>query len=457
MSARTARVARLAFSLALMCAACGVVAPSALAGGGGSQYSYTVRISPATAPAGSSTTFDVALKNTSSPGTNLGSAAFSPPLGFRVTHVSLPAGAKGHVYVLFNIVLLENVNVAPGSTLHVSATANTPSRCNNYFDRWLSVANAGGLFGRLLRLDTANSSLTTDVTCASPAAGLQIGTQPSDSIVGQPISPAVTVKLVDAGGNGVDSSGIPVTVALGNNPAGATLGGTTTQNTVDGVATFNDLTLDKPDNGYSLAASSSGLTNATSNSFNENNTSTPCPSGATCTNTITSGSGSLGVDVSSGSTDATLTESVDVGTPMDGPGSNPDADPGCANYSPPEASADWYEFVVQPADGETFDRSKTVTWTVRGTTTDGFEVCFGAPYQFVSLNSDGHPDDAPAGTLPDGSPGFVGLLASCSDFTGGSPCVSSLTTEEDPTTGEDEAVAVVSIPAFLTGDPWMAR
>ena len=68
---------------------------------------------------------------------------------------------------------------------------------------------------------------------------------------------------------------------------------------------------------------------------------------------------------------------------MDGPGSDPEADPGCANYSPPEASADWYEFVVQPADGETFDRSKTVTWTVKGTTTDGFQVCFGAPYQFV--------------------------------------------------------------------------
>ena len=46
--------------------------------------------------------------------------------------------------------------------------------------------------------------------------------------------------------------------------------------------------------------------------------------------TVTSGSGSLQVDVGSGSTDATLTESVDVGTPMDGPGSDPEADPGCA-------------------------------------------------------------------------------------------------------------------------------
>lgn len=132
---RTARAARLGLSLALVCAACGVVAPSALAGGGGSQPSYTVNISPATAPASSSTTFDVALKNTSSPGPNLGSAAFTPPLGFRVTRASLPAGARGHVFVIFNIVVLDNVNVTPGSTLHVSVRANAPSRCHNYFDR----------------------------------------------------------------------------------------------------------------------------------------------------------------------------------------------------------------------------------------------------------------------------------------------------------------------------------
>src|SRR5262249_13450352 len=138
-------------------------------------------------------------------------------------------------------------------------------------------------------------------------------------------------------------------------------------------------------------------------------------------------------------------------------GSDPEADPGCANYTPPEASADWYEFVVQPADNETFDRSKTVTWTVKGTTTDGFEVCFGAPYQFVALNSDSRPDDAQAGRLPDGTQGFVGVLAPRSDFTGGSPCVSNLETQEDPTTGQEEAVASVFIPAGLTGDPWMGR
>src|SRR5205807_275177 len=49
-----------------------------------------------------------------------------------------------------------------------------------------------------------------------------------------------------------------VTVALVNNPGGATLSGTTTVAAVDGDATFYDLSLDKTGTGYTLAASVSG-------------------------------------------------------------------------------------------------------------------------------------------------------------------------------------------------------
>ena len=54
----------------------------------------------------------------------------------------------------------------------------------------------------------------------------------------------MAVDLVDSGGNAVNTSGVPVTIALGTNPDNATLGGTLTENTVNGVATFSDLTLD---------------------------------------------------------------------------------------------------------------------------------------------------------------------------------------------------------------------
>ena len=181
----------------------------------------------------------------------------------------------------------------------MSVQATTPSRCNSPFSRWFTDANEGGFFSEDLRLDTSNSSLTTPVTCAT-ATGLQFGTQPSDALVGDvitgtpndPSGPPVTVRIVDGSGNLVDSSA-PVTVALGNNPGGATLGGTTMQNAVHGVATFNNLTLDKPDNGYSLVASSLGLTNSPSGNFNENNTATSCPANETCSGTLSTGDSSL--------------------------------------------------------------------------------------------------------------------------------------------------------------------
>src|SRR5207302_10919517 len=57
-----------------------------------------------------------------------------------------------------------------------------------------------------------------------------------------------------------------VTVALGTNPGGSTLSGTTTVAAVNGVATFLDLSLNKTGTGYWLTATATGL-NATSSGF----------------------------------------------------------------------------------------------------------------------------------------------------------------------------------------------
>jgi plastocyanin len=92
--------------------------------------------------------------------------------------------------------------------------------------------------------------------------------EPSNTAVGAAITPAVKVTVQDASGNPVTSSTAPITIAIGNNPGGATLGGTTTQNAATGVATFSDLTLDNSGAAYTLSASSSGLTSATSGAFN---------------------------------------------------------------------------------------------------------------------------------------------------------------------------------------------
>ena len=346
----TARVARVVLAFAVACAAFGAMASSAFAGGSSKQYAYTVNVSPGTAPAGSSTSFDFALKNTSSSGITLGAAALTPPLGFRVTGASLPSGAKGQIFTLFNVVILNNVNVPSGSTLHVAVKATAPSRCKNYFVDWLSVADASGLFGPLLRLDVGDSMLTTQVTCAPPAAALKFAGQPNNTLVNDSITgssydtsgPPVTVDLVDSGGNTVNTSGVPVTIVLGNNPDSATLGGTLTENTVNGVATFSDLTLNQPDNGYTLVASSGAVTSATSTPFDTSNGETDCNVTEDCMLSLTGSASTLAIDA--GPNGGQLSGQVDPGTPLDGPGSNPDADPGCAGYSP--QNLDWYGFNV---------------------------------------------------------------------------------------------------------------
>src|SRR5207248_6187540 len=78
--------------------------------------------------------------------------------------------------------------------------------------------------------------------------------------------PAVQITALDPAGNPVPSFTGSVTVALGNNPGGSTLGGTTTVAAVGGVVTFSDLTLDTAAPGYWLTAT--GLGTATSSSFN---------------------------------------------------------------------------------------------------------------------------------------------------------------------------------------------
>src|SRR4029077_19994416 len=78
--------------------------------------------------------------------------------------------------------------------------------------------------------------------------------------------PSIQVELRDAGGN-LTAAANGVTIALGANPGGATLTGTLTRTSSSGVATFDDLKLDKTGAGYTLVASSAGIPNVTSAAF----------------------------------------------------------------------------------------------------------------------------------------------------------------------------------------------
>jgi subtilase family serine protease len=117
-----------------------------------------------------------------------------------------------------------------------------------------------------------NGSSTTTVT-ASVANHIAFGQQPTSATTGAVITPAVTVKILDVYNNllTADNTGT-VTISLGSNPGGGTLSGTLTAAVSGGVATFSNLSINQPGNGYTLSAKTGSLAAVSSSSFNETST-----------------------------------------------------------------------------------------------------------------------------------------------------------------------------------------
>jgi len=103
-----------------------------------------------------------------------------------------------------------------------------------------------------------------------PASKLVFTTQPGSGVAGDPLSVMPVVEVRDANDNKVPTNGATVAVAIDNNPGPGVLSGTTTEDTVSGVADFsgNGLSIDTAGNGYTLVASFGALTSATSAAFN---------------------------------------------------------------------------------------------------------------------------------------------------------------------------------------------
>src|SRR5262249_25732637 len=120
--------------------------------------------------------------------------------------------------------------------------------------------------------DTSSSSIAGSLTVAvSPAAAslLAFGQQPTNTVANATISPAPTVRILDAFGNlETGDNTDQVAMAIGTNPSGGTLSGTLTVAASSGVATFGNLSINNVGNGYTLVASSGSLTSATSSAFN---------------------------------------------------------------------------------------------------------------------------------------------------------------------------------------------
>ena len=154
-----------------------------------------------------------------------------------------------------------------GSTLSGMLSANASGgvatfnmlMLNQVGNGYTLSASAPGVSGAL--------SSAFNITAGSPSR-LAFQLQPSTMIAGGTMVPAVSVQVLDINGNPVPTATNAITLALATNPGGSTLSGTVTVHAVNGVALFNTLSLNKVGIGYSLSASASGLTGATSSIFN---------------------------------------------------------------------------------------------------------------------------------------------------------------------------------------------
>ncbi len=197
-------------------------------------------------------------------------------------------------FVDVNVVTLQsltlnptNPSLAPGSGLAFTAVGNFSNGTSNQLgagvvwnssDPSVATIDANGQASALadgsstITATFQGVSQSTTLTVASAAVSpvattLVITQQPVNGQATVTLQP-ITVQVRDQNDALFTASSVPVTLALGANPGGATLGGTLTVDTTGGVATFSDLTLSAAGSGYTLVASSGALTGSTSNPFN---------------------------------------------------------------------------------------------------------------------------------------------------------------------------------------------
>lgn len=170
----------------------------------------------------------------------------------------------------------------------------------------LSINEAGSFTldfmdqGGNLTQDTSGSfDITPDVD-----AQLAFNVQPSNVAVNTNISPSITVEIQDQFGN-LTASTAPVTLTIGTDPVGGTnLSGGAATAAVAGTATFASVQLDQVGTGFTLAADSTGLTQAISSSFDV--------TGAANSDPVLSAPDNV-VDISVGGTDPNLMGTCVVG------------------------------------------------------------------------------------------------------------------------------------------------
>ena len=130
----------------------------------------------------------------------------------------------------------------------------------------LTLNNAGTGYVIQATATGIASATTGPFNVASSAAYLVVTTEPPSNVAAA--TEFITVVSAEDGNGNVDASyDQAITLTLLNNTEGATLGGTVTEGAQNGVATFTDLTVSEPGDGYALQAASGTLATGQSSEF----------------------------------------------------------------------------------------------------------------------------------------------------------------------------------------------
>jgi len=131
----------------------------------------------------------------------------------------------------------------PGNTINVADTVRVTDAFGQFADAQVSV------------IPGPPTKLAMSV---QPPSVVQAGIQMSQ----------IRVALQDNDGNTIPNATNAVTISLAGNPGNSTLSGTLTRNAENGIAIFNDISLNRPGVGYSFAFSSGSLVGTNSADFN---------------------------------------------------------------------------------------------------------------------------------------------------------------------------------------------
>jgi hypothetical protein len=123
--------------------------------------------------------------------------------------------------------------------------------------------------GDLPAITSAGFNVSAPTVTTPVPSKLAFSQQPTTVTAGSVMSSPITVQVLDSSGNVVQTDDSFVTLSVASGPSGATLGGVTTVNAIDGVATFSDVTVSTAGT-IILAASDGSLTPANSSSFSVN-------------------------------------------------------------------------------------------------------------------------------------------------------------------------------------------